>query len=263
MEMRARDVPRVAPPWARQVGAWLRDVVDLCLPPLCAACRAATEAGSLCGDCGRMIDLLAAAPACDLCGQSLAYRHAPCPHCINRGIPHYDRVERLGAFDPPLRTLVHQFKYHRRWTVGEFLADRLFKEDRVESLLLDTDGLLPVPLHAMRRLSRGYNQAEVIADRLAKTSGLPVIDAVCRTRDTQTQTHLHSRMQRLANLKGAFRLTNADAIEGRRIVVIDDVMTTGATLQTLARTLRHARPASLSVLVLAVANARHGPAATS
>ena len=263
MEQRVDNPPHGVYPWLGRVSGWLRDIADLCLPPLCPACRAPVESASLCASCKGMIDTLAAAPSCDLCGQFLAYAHAPCPHCNNRGIRHYDRVVRLSGFETPVKSLIHQFKYHGRWIVGQLLADRLFQEDRVESLLLDADCLVPVPLHAVRFLSRGFNQAELIADRLSSITGIPVVCPATRIRPTDMQSHLHSPARRLANLKGAFRLHNPDAIAGQHVVVIDDVMTTGATLQTLARALCTARPASLSVLVIAVANARHGPAKAS
>jgi len=233
----------------------LRDVVDLCYPPTCAACQAfCGEAGELCGGCSAQLQTLESTPACDLCGRSLAYPDAPCPHCLGLGISHYDRVVRLASFDPPLRLLVHRFKYHGHWPVGEMLADRLLGSERAKGLLSEADCLLPVPLHRLRQFVRGYNQAHVVAQRLGRRCNLPLADAVARHRYTQTQTHLHSRRQRMRNLKDAFVLKDPDQIRRRHIVVIDDVMTTGATLQILARALRPARPASLSAIVVAVAD---------
>jgi ComF family protein len=242
------------PGWVKNLGGWMRDVVDFCYPGICPSCRCAAQPGEeLCEDCTTQIASLARTPACFLCGLTLAYANAPCPNCAGRGVPHYERVIRLGKFEPPIRPLIHQLKFHRAWTIGEFLAEQLLAQDHVESLLQEADCLVPVPLHGMRRFVRGYNQSELIAARLARATGLPVIHPVSRVKNTEAQTHLHTRAKRMANLKDAFLLRDEEAIRGRRIVVIDDVMTTGATLRIFARALRPARPASISALVIAVA----------
>jgi ComF family protein len=232
----------------------LREVADLCYPPLCASCGTfSPDDPFLCSNCKTTLDELAAAPACDLCGMSLAYPDAPCPYCQGKGIAHYERVGRIGRYDPPLKLLVHNLKYHRRWIVGELLADRLLACRAARAILEQADCIVPVPLHRVRQFLRGYNQAQVIADRLSRKSSVPMVDAVVRQRYTRTQTHLHSRHRRMLNLRGAFKLIDPQQVHRRRVVVIDDVFTTGATLQTLARALRPAKPASLCAIVLAVA----------
>ena len=177
-------------------------------------------------------------------------------------------------------------KYEHRWALAERLADRLFFRPDVQAILKQVEVLVPVPLHRQRQRERGYNQAEVIARRLCKvfnspgrkagdrmagdndspidprpfgpgcqrSSKLTVIRAARRIRPTETQTHLHSRAQRTENLRDAFELINPVAIEGKHIVLIDDVLTTGATLTSLARALKPAKPACLSAFVLAVAD---------
>lgn len=232
----------------------VRDVMELCFPPVCAGCRGfSPDDPFLCPACKRDFDALLAAPCCNLCGMSLAYVDAPCAHCQGKGIAHYERVARIGKFDPPLKSLVHRLKYHRDWRLGELLADRLLKNPRVREATGAADCLLPVPLHYRRQVARGFNQAEVIAATLSRKCGLPVIHAVARRHNTPTQTHLHSRRQRMLNLHDAFELTDAHLVHRRNVIVVDDVYTTGATLQTLARALRPAKPASLSAIVLAVA----------
>jgi ComF family protein len=190
----------------------------------------------------------------------LASDGAPCPYCLGKGIAHFEKIIRLGIFDDPLKHLIHQAKYHRRWPIFELLADRLFETERAKGLLTETKVLVPVPLHFRRHLSRGYNQADVIARRVCWRNGdVSVVNALRRVRDTETQTHLHSHEKRLANVRGAFALRRrfASKIRGKHVMLIDDVMTTGSTLRSAARILRRAKPASLCAMVLAIADPKH------
>jgi ComF family protein len=196
------------------------------------------------------------AAACNRCAMPLAQSGAPCPYCNDKGPPLLDRVVSLGLFREPLKSAIHHAKYSRRWGLAELLTDRLLHQNRVAELLAETDVIVPVPLHRSRQVERGYNQADVIARRLGTRMKRKVRSPVERLRNTETQTHLHSRTRREANLRDAFVLVQPRVVRGRRILLVDDVMTTGATLQSLARTLRPAEPASVCALVLAVADPR-------
>jgi ComF family protein len=165
-------------------------------------------------------------------------------------------VLRLGVFRDPLRGLIHAVKYHRRWHLGEALADRLFAEPPIAALLAEADCLMAVPLHWRRQVARGYNQSLVLAERLGHLARRKMVRPAIRARHTPTQTHLHSRARRQENLRQAFVLTHPRTIEGKHVVVVDDVMTTGATLQSLGRVLMKAKPARLSAIVLAIADPR-------
>ena len=159
----------------------------------------------------------------------------------------------LGRFEEPLKGLIHRMKYRSQWPIAEHLADRLLRKNRaIESIGL-AERIVAVPLHPLRRLQRGYNQAEVIACRLGRDR---IVRAVKRRRNTPTQTDLHSHQQRMENVSGAFELIDPAAIAGRRVVVIDDVTTSGGTLQAIARVLREAKPSSLHAVVLAIADPR-------
>jgi ComF family protein len=170
-------------------------------------------------------------------------------------LPYYRRVLRLGTFSEPLKGLIHKTKYGNQWGLAEHLAKRLLLQPGVRESLGCADVLVPVPLHFFRQFHRGYNQAEIVARQISRDSGKCVVRAVSRVRHTQSQTHL-TRQKRLQNVKKAFKLIDAAAIAGRHVVVIDDVMTTGATLKSVGRALRPARPASISALLLAVADPR-------
>jgi ComF family protein len=175
---------------------------------------------------------------------------------MGKGLSPYDRIARLGLFRDPLRHLIHQFKYHGRWPLAEQLVDRMGGRDDVKSVLADAERIVAVPLHRVRQLARGFNQAEVVARRLRRGCRARIVHPAVRLRHTATQTHQHSHAQRLENLRDAFGLIDPACIRGRRVVVVDDVTTTGATLKSLARCLREAQPASLCAVVLAVADAR-------
>ena len=229
--------------------------MDFCYPGACACCGAATEGpASLCPACDGELHKLESAPACRSCAKPLPEHGAPCPHCLGDGMPHYGWVLRLGTFTDPLKHLVHQLKYHQRWPLAEVLADRLLEQERIKALLSETDVIVPVPLHRLRQISRGYNQADVIAKRLASRCRLPVARPVIRLRNTESQTAMTSAAQREENMRDAFALLDPRPVRGKHVAVVDDVMTTGATLKAFARALRPAKPASVCAVVLAVAD---------
>lgn len=233
----------------------LTTLLDFCYPGHCIHCTAFCDAkGPLCDVCHLSLDALVADPACPRCAKPIAEPEAPCPWCLGRGIFPFQRVIRLSEFTEPVKTLIHQMKYHGRWPLAEFLADRALDESRTTGLLHEIDCIVPVPLHFRRQFARHYNQSEVIARRLARKTNLAFVRALKRTRDTETQTRLASRQARQENVRGAFALSRPRAVAGKRVLLVDDVMTTGATLQAAARALRRAKPAAISALVLAVAD---------
>ncbi len=232
--------------------------LDLLFPRACPACKGAFEfphsTTSLCPQCLAQLERIESEPHCRMCAMPLPMHGSPCPDCRGKGPPLFYRIVRLGPYTHPLQDLILQLKYHKKWGIGEELADRLLARESVKELLHETQVIIPVPLHWKRRLMRWYNQAEVVARRLSSRCGVPMARPVRRLRNTETQTHLHSHARRVENLKDAFSLTDPSAIAGKHVTVIDDVWTTGATLQSLARVLRPARPASLSAIVLAAAD---------
>jgi len=231
-----------------RVRSVVRSALDFIYPGICANCDASCEGGApLCAACSEKLARLESAPSCDTCALPIPYDQAPCPWCGGKGFTPLQRIVRLGNFEDPLRHLIHKLKYHARWPLAEQLADRLFEQERVQTLLKNADALVPVPLHRLRQIARGYNQATVIADRLGSRTGLPVAHPVVRLKRTEMQTHLHSRQRREQNLRDAFALVRPQTIAGKRVVIVDDVMTTAATIRTVARALRSARPAGVRI----------------
>ncbi len=231
-----------------------RSIFDLCLPRQCSACGVWHELPAhFRADCESQLRELATSPRCTLCAMPLTIPDAPCVHCQSGGFAPFKKIVCIGVLKDALKSTIHHAKYHRRWRLAEILADRLSMHEDLRALLASADVLVPVALHASRQRTRGYNQSDVIARRFVRKD-LPVRSAAVRVIRTETQTHMHSPARRTENLKDAFVLTDPAAVTGRRVVVVDDVMTTGATLLSLARTLRPAKPASLSAIVLAVAD---------
>ncbi len=166
-----------------------------------------------------------------------------------------DVVFAYGVFEEPLRELVHLFKYAGVTALARPLG-RLLRLAVPRDRRFDL--IVPTPLHWRRRWTRGYNQAMLLARELAPALGLKPVNALRRTRATTAQAGL-SRTARRANVAGAFLVRDASRIRGRRVLLVDDVMTTGATLRACAAALKRAGARSVSIAVLA----RAGRAATT
>jgi ComF family protein len=147
--------------------------------------------------------------------------------------------------------IIHQYKYNRAIWFESFLAELLVGRAAAEVTREQWDLIVPVPLHATKEREREFNQAERLAHRLSAASGVPM-DArlVKRVIATRTQTLL-SREERLANMRRAFALVKGRALNGQRIVLVDDVFTTGATTNSCARTLKEAGAAEVCVWTVA------------
>jgi ComF family protein len=227
-------------------------------PRRCGICgRSLQLPGWLCADCDAKLQQLIDHAACPLCAAPLAMSNAPCPWCLGKGLYPLDRIVRLSNFEDPLRELIHQMKYSHRWPIAELLAESLCRKAAVTDLMRDIDLIVPVPLHLRRRLKRGYNQSDVIAGVVARHFRKPIARAMARVRNTPTQTQLPARKAREENVKNAFALLGEQEIKGKRILLVDDVMTSGATLRETARAMLWAEPASVSAAVLAIADPRH------
>jgi ComF family protein len=226
--------------------------LDIALPTLCVACREPVDGEGVCAECWAKLSFIEP-PYCPRLGIPFVYD--PGPELLSMEAiaspPAYQRARAAVRYDDVARTLVHALKYHDRTdlapTMGRWMA-RAGHE-----LLGAADVLVPVPLHWRRGWSRRYNQSGALAQAIGRQSGVKVAaEALRRVRATEQQIGL-SRAQRASNVQGAFKVA-ADRmadIQGRRVVLVDDVLTSGATSDACARALLRAKAAQVDVLVFA------------
>ena len=232
----------------------LRRLVDSVLPPRCLHCQAMVDGdGALCADCWPLFDFLAP-PLCDSCGFPFEYDPGPrdtvCGAC-HAHPPHFDRARSVLVYDENSRKLVLDFKHGDcTWPApafGRWLA-RAGGE-----MIGEADLAVPVPLHRSRLYARRYNQASLLALALGRETGLAVEpELLARHRPTPPQGRMSASARR-RNVRGAFRLRAGfeDVVRGKRILLIDDVLTTGATAGECARSLKRGGAAAVDVLTLA------------
>lgn len=176
-----------------------------------------------------------------------------CPLC-RRGARGFDAVYCFGAYEGRLRELIHLLKYRRMAPLSDPLGSLLVSAIPRDAVF---DTVVPVPLHWRRRWDRGFNQSALLAEPVARRYGLRVIIALRRRRSTASQAGLTSSRRR-ANVAGAFEVRRKQAVEGRRILLVDDVLTTGATASACGMALKRAGAQSVTVLTLARVDRRIG-----
>jgi ComF family protein len=232
--------------------AVFRAALDLALPRLCAACRAPVEGQGLCPTCWSKLSFISR-PYCERLGIPFVYD--PGPGILSMEAiadpPAYNRARAAVRFDEVSRALVHALKYGDRLDLAPMMGRWLGHAGR--ELLADADALVPVPLHWRRNWARRFNQSAMLAAAISATSGVPIAaGALKRVKSTVQQVGL-SRSERAANVQGAFRVPpeRKSAVVGRRLVLVDDVLTSGATAEGCARALLRAGAANVDVLVFA------------
>lgn len=238
-----------------------RFALDVALPPLCPSCREPLGDGvGLCAPCWSKLSMIEP-PYCARLGIPFDFDAGPGLLSVEAiaSPPAYDRARAAVRYDDVARALVHAYKYGDRLDLAPLLARWMARAGH--ELLGGADVLIPVPLHWRRLWARRFNQSAMLAGELSKIAGIPVLyDALNRVRATVQQVGL-SKSERADNVQGAFRVS-ADgkaAVKGRRLVLVDDVLTSGATADTCARALLRAGAAHVDVLVFARVVASLGP----
>lgn len=235
------------------LGGLAERALDLLLPPRCVACEEPVlRQGMLCGACFGTMTFITA-PFCDQCGlpfASDAQASVRCESCLANP-PVYKKSRAGFVYDDGVRRLVLPFKHGDRPTLARALAPHLARAGA--DLLAGSPLLVPVPLHRLRLLRRRYNQAALLAQAVGRITGCPVIpDLLRRVRATESLDD-RSPEERRALLAGAIvvRRRRLAALAGRRVVLVDDVMTTGATANACATALMGAGAARVDVLIAA------------
>jgi ComF family protein len=236
-------------------GAWrqaAKFALDIALPTQCVACREPVDGEGVCAECWAKLSFIAK-PYCPRLGIPFVYD--PGPELLSMEAianpPAYRRARAAVRYDEVARTLVHALKYQDRTDLAPTMGRWMARAGR--ELLDEADVLVPVPLHWRRAWGRRYNQSGALAREIGRQSGVQVAtEALRRVRPTEQQIGL-SRAQRAANVQGAFKVAPdrmAD-VQGRRVVLVDDVLTSGATSDACARALLRAKAAEVDVLVFA------------
>lgn len=231
----------------------IRGLSDVIFPPICVHCRGLVEEGEyrhLCAKCARQVEVVHA-PHCSTCGHPFygaVEGERLCPHCQSLS-PAFREGRTAVVLKGPARSLVLELKYHRGLYVLTDMETLFRRADDLMAWVRDAI-LVPVPLHSRKERERGYNQSHLIAECLAKSAGgeTRVEPLLQRVVDTVSQTH-HDKKARLANLKNAFALRRgADITADHHHILVDDVFTTGSTLNSCALVLRRTGCLNLDVI---------------
>lgn len=233
-------------------------ILDLLFPRRCPLCGKISN--GICADCAKKIRYVRQ-PFCYRCGRPLAGDEDEfCPACSTRPFA-FTQGRALYVYADPVREAMHAVKYKNKREYLEYFADDLAR--RLGGVIRgwDPQALIPVPMYPQARRRRGYNQAELLAGRLGARLGLPVCGALQKIRKTADQKELDDRARR-TNLRGAFAVRKKFCVDGRlpweRVVLVDDIYTTGSTVHEAAKTLRSAGVRQVYFVTLCIVSATAG-----
>ncbi len=228
-------------------------LIDFILPCSCVVCGKELNQGLVCNDCLDLV-ITTKTPFCPHCGRPID-KTKTCAFCRYEGNLDYGRA--FALYVPPVDTMIHHLKYRGKTNLAKFFGFGMAGVLRTDYHLKEVDFLMPVPLFWFKKIRRTYNQAELLCEIVSQESSIPVANALIRVKNTKTQTKLDHK-KRQENVRNAFVLRKEIDITGKKILVIDDVMTTGATIKECARILKSAGAEKVYSLVSAITPQSHG-----
>ena len=247
-------------------------MIDLFFPNLCPSCGSRPVAGaSVCNTCEGDIEFLEKLSQCTLCGVPLGYfdtrsseakeifEQSPDSHLCSKCLKDrysFKSARSITVYGGPVREMLHAFKYEGKLGLAEVLVNTMLEHLPSDLELNKVDVIVPVPLYIGKLRSREYNQSAVLSAKLARRLGLNAdLLGLIKIRDTVPQIEIRDEAKRRKNVRGAFRLRDTAPFKGRRVLLIDDVLTTGSTSDECAKTLLKSGALAVDVLTLARARA--------
>jgi competence protein ComFC len=235
----------------KNIKSLFSDLIDFIYPPFCVICGnyLSREEKDICSSCFENLTVLPE-KYCPVCKNFLPPGIEKCHNHSN--FSNLDWVYSLGLFDDYYRKIIHAFKYKNKLYLGKKIGKKIGEEVLQKVDLKDYDVIIPVPLHRKRKNKRGFNQSEILAQEIAGKTSLPFsLNGLKRTKNTKDQTTL-SREQRRENVQDAFALTKPEQFREKNILLVDDVITTGATLSECAKVLWKNGAKKVSAVTLAL-----------
>ncbi len=226
----------------------MKAVFDLLIPPVCLAChqRLDNAGDTICEECKERVALLTD-DYCPKCGSPL--EDHVCEACAEHSYS-FDLHRSVFRYGDVVQNLIHGLKYNERRKVAGYFGSAMRSRTAETGEFDGFDYVMAVPLHRVRKRERGYNQSELLGKELAKGLGIPYRELVGRRLYTLSQTRL-SKQQRERNLEGAFRLKRRAGLAGKNVIIVDDVFTTGTTVDRISKLLKDNGAAKVAVMTAA------------
>lgn len=231
-------------------------LVDFAYPslPLCSLCGQPFYQKSTVQICEKCMERLSfvTSRVCEKCGRPLLVNSGEKCHDCTTTIRFFDCGRSVGVYDGRLKEYIFDLKYRGRWDLAEPLGELMGEFLKVHGELLPVDTIIPVPMHMTRLAERGYNQAELLAKYMGRKARIPASTGnLVRTRATLPQKGLRLQ-ERMKNLTGAFDVLKPGEVQGKSVLLVDDIFTTGATANECSKMLLSAGAKQVRVLVLAI-----------
>ena len=233
--------------------AW-NGFLDLLFPRKvsCLLCGREVDDAYLCEECLPRLILNDGTRRCEKCSRPLIAEERFCPSCTSGERLHFNRAVSACVYEGAVVTMIHRFKLGRRREYAELFASLM----AVEAVKLpDVDIVVPVPMEREKLPSRGYNQCDLLGKSLCSELNLPLKDALIRRSNTIDQVGLSAR-ERRRNVRGSYKVVDASSVKGKNVLIVDDVLTTGATLSECARVLKVAGAKEVYAVTAAIAPTR-------